>query len=194
MTIVQPADATVRHERARPDASASAAAEREALVALIGAHQTMVWRYLRLLGADAHQADDLMQDTFVVLAERLENGDAVRSPAPFLRGIARNLLIAARRRTNSKGGLVEWSEAVDKFVAGQPRALDDGRIEALRRCVARLGGRVREAIEWHHIEGLSCRDTARRLGLGMDGIKSLLGRARAALRECIEQQLPGDRR
>jgi hypothetical protein len=34
------------------------------LAALIGTHQHMVWRYLRLLGADPHEADDLMQDTF----------------------------------------------------------------------------------------------------------------------------------
>ena len=41
----------------------------------IRAHQHMVWRYLRLLGADPHEADDLMQDTFVCFARGQQRGE-----------------------------------------------------------------------------------------------------------------------
>jgi RNA polymerase sigma-70 factor (ECF subfamily) len=152
----------------------------------------MVWRYLRLLGADPHEADDLMQDTFVRLAEVLARGEPLQAPAAFLRGIGRNLLIGIRRRARTKGPTVEWADAVDRF-AGQPQALEDGRIEALRRCIARLTGRARQVVEWHHVEGASYRDAAARLGIGVQGIKSLLARAREALRQCIEQQMKGER-
>lgn len=161
------------------------------LVAMVRAHQSMVWRYLRLLGADPHEADDLMQDAFVRLAGAMHRGEPLHAPAAFLRGIARNLLIGTRRRARCRTPTVEWADAVDQF-ASRPAALEDDRIEALRRCVSRLTGRVRQAVEWHHVEGLSCRETAQRIGIGVQGIKSLLGRAREALRQCIEQQLRGD--
>ena len=54
-------------------AAPAAVAKAEAGVAtdlpeLIAAHQRPLWRYLRLLGAERHEADDLVQDTFVAFA------------------------------------------------------------------------------------------------------------------------------
>ena len=47
---------------------------------------------------------------------------------------------------------------------------------------------MQDAVRWHHVEGASCTDVAARLGIGANGIKSLLSRARAALRECVQQR------
>jgi len=168
--------------------AAPSADEPVGFAALVTAHQHMVWRYLRLLGADDHEADDLLQDTFIRLAQSLEQDVPVHAPAAYLRGIARNLLIGARRRQRSQAPTLAWADAVDEL-AQQPQALDDSRIEALRRCVARLEGRARQVVHWHHIDGMPYSEAARRLGIGEHGIKSLLGRTRAALRACIEQQL-----
>ncbi|MCB9887131.1 MAG: sigma-70 family RNA polymerase sigma factor [Planctomycetes bacterium] len=155
---------------------------------LVRSHQHMVWRYLRLLGADAHEADDLMQDSFVLLGEALQRGERVIAPPAYLRGVARNLLIASRRRQRRQPPTLEWADAVDRL-AGEPHALEDARVEALRRCYERLAGRARSAIEWHHVDGVSYREAARRLGIQEQGIKSLLARARDALRTCIEQRI-----
>ncbi len=216
MTIAQQADAPARHPGTElgsapvapqdPAAAASGSADKEAgdrgeadprttdsFATLVQHHQSMVWRYLRLLGADPHEADDLMQDAFVRLAEGLGRGEPVLSPPAYLRGIARNLLIARRRRQRQQAPTVAWADAVDRL-AIEPHAFDDARVAALRRCIDRLGGRVRSAVEWHHVEGLSYREAARRLGIKEHGIKSLLGRARDALRACIERQLAQEER
>lgn len=160
---------------------------------LVQRHQTMIWRYLRLLGADAHEADDLMQDAFVRLGEGLARGEQVLSPPSFLRGVARNLLIGRRRRQRRQAPTVAWADAVDALVQ-EPRALADERVAALRRCIDDLGGRVRSAVEWHHIDGLSYREAASRLGIKEQGIKSLLARARVALRACIERRMAREER
>lgn len=156
------------------------------LVALIEAQQRPLWRYLRLLGADAHEADDLMQDTFVQFASTKR--DNLQSPIAFLRGIARNLLLAARRRQQRDVPNAHWLHAVEELAAAEPQAFEDARIDALRACIERLQGRARQAIELHHVEGLSRQQTAAQLGIGDEGVKSLLSRTREVLRQCVEQR------
>ena len=166
-------------------ASAPTAAD-QSLVALIEAQQRPLWRYLRLLGADAHEADDLMQDTFVQFASTKR--DNLQSPVAFLRGIARNLLLAARRRQRRDVPNAHWLHAVEELAAAEPHAFEDARIDALRACIERLQGRARQAIELHHVEGLSRQQTAAQLGIGDEGVKSLLSRTRDLLRQCVEQR------
>ncbi len=162
----------------------------DALADLVRAHQAMVWRYLRLLGGTPEEADDLTQDAFVRAAEALRDGEELRHPKAYLRSVARNALIGRRRRRQPLD--LDWADAVDGFVAHSPTALDDDRIDALRHCLTRLGPRARQALEWHHVEGIKYRDAAARLGIGAQGFKSMLARARTALRACIEQQMHGD--
>jgi len=154
---------------------------------LIETHQRPLWRYLRLLGADAHEADDLVQDTFVVFASRSSEA-AHAAPAGFLRGIAKNLLLAARRRDRRRPPADDWAAAVDQLAVAREDAFADHQLDALRDCLQRLPERARQAVQWHHVEGLSRRDTAARLGLGEEGTKSLLQRARELLRDCIERR------
>ncbi|MEO6596667.1 MAG: sigma-70 family RNA polymerase sigma factor [Planctomycetota bacterium] len=190
MAIVKQPDPVVPIRAGSPEGEASA----DSLSALVRQHQGMVWRYLRLLGADPHEADDLMQDTFVRVAEGLQRGEHLHAPAAFLRSVARNLLIGARRRRPLHASTFEWIDAVDRVMRDQPAALEDSRIEALRSCVERLQGRMRQAVEWHHKDGMSCQEAARRLGLGQQGIKSLLRRARQALRHCVEEHVAKQKR
>jgi RNA polymerase sigma factor (sigma-70 family) len=120
-------------------------------------------------------------------------GEQLRAPAAFLRAIARNLLIGARRSASNRMPSVEWVEAVDDLVAAEPTAFDDVRIDALRRCREKLRGKPRLAVELHYIEGLSYRESAERLSVGVNGVKALLSRARQSLRDCVIRQMQGDR-
>lgn len=163
------------------------ALDQSELAVLVERYQAPTWRYLRLLGADPHEADDLMQEAFVVCAERLRAGEPLQAPGAFLRGVARNLLLGSRRRDRRRPPTGQWLEAVEVFATEQPEAIEDGRIESLRRCVKRLQGRVRQAVEWHHLEGMPREEAARRLGIGLHGLKSLLSRAKESLRECVDR-------
>ena len=58
-------------------------------------HRVAVWRYLRMLGADATEADDLAQETMLIGCEHALSGDD-RDRA-FLRGVAKNLWLRTRR-------------------------------------------------------------------------------------------------
>lgn len=155
-------------------------------------HARGVWRYLRMHGATAHEADDLVQEAFVVALQKgalaLDSGAAFT----FLRRTARFLFL--RRR---QGGLDAslLADAVDEL--WQRDCGDDagdGMLAALRGCLGRLTSRARRAIELSY--GLGERDPASRgdvaaeLGLQPNGVKTLMQRARQQLRACIEGRRP----
>lgn len=152
---------------------------------LVQMHQDEVWRYLRFLGATAELADDLTQETFLQL---LRAPFEDRGPAAFsgwLRTVARNLYVRSFRRPP-----VPLAELDELEAAWQRFARDDGgdeTLDRLRRCLERLDGRARQAVQLHYEERRSRRDIADKLGIGEDGVKSLLRRTRTLLRDCIER-------
>lgn len=156
------------------------------VVALVQAHQAEVWRYLRYLGASAELADDLTQETFLQLlrAPYQERGPVAR--AAWLRTVARNLYVKAFRRPPFAVAELDAIEAAWTGFAGDDQG--DAAVLALRACVAELQGRARDAIRLCYEEKRSRRDIAARLGLGEDGVKSLLARTRLVLRECVERR------
>src|SRR6478735_4276856 len=106
-----------RHERAEasppPASDASPAFD---LARLVERHQAGVWRYVRFLGADAAEADDLTQETFLALAraEFVERDE--RQTAGYLRVVARNQLLVLRRKQHREISTVDL-EAADSVWA-----------------------------------------------------------------------------
>lgn len=160
------------------------------LANLIHRHQAGVWRYVRYLGADTTEADDLTQETFLAVARGgfVERDD--RQTAGYLRTVARNQLLALRRSQNREISTVEL-EAADTVwtaAAGHEGQLES-YLDALRECVDNLDGRPRRAIDLHYRDHASREDIARQLDMQPDGVKTLLRRTREILRECIERKL-----
>lgn len=170
---------------------------------LIQEHQAGVWRYLRVLGCDAAEAEDLTQETFLAVLEKPFRVYERAATAAYLRHVARNLLINARRRA-SRGGVTmrNMGEAnigemnVAEMNAAEAAWLrwsgrDDGaeRLAALRRCLETLTSRARQALELRFGQQASRNAIAAALGMSEDGAKNVLQRAKQHLRTCIEQEI-----
>jgi len=160
------------------------------LAALIEHHQASIWRYLRYLGTDCTEAADLTQETFLAFARaRFAERDG-RQTAGYLRTVARNQLLALRRKQNREISTVELQAADSVWAAAAGTSSDlIGYLDALRECVGELDGRCREAIDMHYRDGLGREAIAERLEMKPDGIKTLLRRTRQSLRECVERKL-----
>jgi RNA polymerase sigma-70 factor (ECF subfamily) len=156
-----------------------------------GAHaeHRAIWRFVRMLGASADEADDLAQETLVaaLASERPQAPDAARA---WLRGIARNQWLRTkrfwfRRREREIAFAVEelWLATADH---------DDGEelLVRLRDCLGGLQVRARRALELHYRDGLPWQHVATQVGLKPNGTKTLVQRARAALRACLERSEP----
>lgn len=156
---------------------------------LVQRHQVEVWRYLRYLGATAELADDLVQETFLQLLRAPYEDRGEAACAAWLRTVARNLYIKAFRRPPFETTELDQIDAAWAAFAGN----DSGgeRLQKLRACLERLDGRARQAVRLHYEERRSRRDIGARLGIGDDGVKSLLRRTRDLLRACIERNGEG---
>jgi RNA polymerase sigma-70 factor, ECF subfamily len=161
-----------------------------ALADVVRIHQQGVWRYVRFLGADHTEADDLTQDTFLAFSrsEFVERCD--RQTAAYLRVVARNQLLALRRKQNREVSTVELesAEAVWAAAAGSDGNLTEF-LDALRECLQQLEGRAHRAVDMHYQHNAGREAIAAELEMKPDGVKTLLRRTRQILRECIERKI-----
>ena len=156
---------------------------------LVRTHQAGIWRYLRALGCNAAEAEDLTQETFLEVLRRPFEQRNERSSAAYLRLVARHQMLMVRRKHGREVGLaevegieVEWSE-----YAG-----DDGgglKVEALRECLKGLDERERKALELRYKEEVPREEIGRALELSDGGVKNLMERARDKLKRCMERRL-----
>jgi RNA polymerase sigma-70 factor (ECF subfamily) len=176
---VQPVTAVPSHTpQPAPGAALGALAER---------FRPALWRYLRVLGADAATADDVVQEAFVIVLRR----DGFDATAPgavftFLRTTARQLWRRSRDRRTSD---LELDQAEALWSARCGDGPGDDYVDALRACVERLPPRSRALLEATYGDGEGRAGSGARVGLGKDGVKSALRRLRAFLHRCITQRL-----
>ena len=160
------------------------------LASLVARHQAGVWRYVRFLGADTTEADDLTQETFLALARGgFVERDELQT-AGYIRVVARHKLLALRRKQNREVSTVEL-EAADSVwaAAAGPDGSLNNYLDALRDCLGQLEGRARQAIDLHYHNQTARATIATQLDMKPDGVKTLLRRTRQILRECIERKI-----
>jgi RNA polymerase sigma-70 factor (ECF subfamily) len=160
---------------------------------VVRTHQAGVWRYVRFLGAGPSEADDLTQETFLALARAEFAERDARQTAAYLRVVARNQLLALRRKQSREICTVELDAAdtVWAAAAGSDGTLN-GYLDALGNCLEQLEGRARQAVDLHYREHASREAIASQLSMQPEGVKTLLRRTRQLLRECIERKLKTD--
>jgi RNA polymerase sigma-70 factor (ECF subfamily) len=158
-------------------------------VHLIETYQVGIWRYLRALGCDAAQAEDLTQETFLAALQRPFQDISPAATSAYLRKIAFNFYISYRRRSG-KVTPVENVEELDRTWSHWVGEDDgDTLLDLLRDCLNGLTERARKSLELRFREQCSRSDIAVALQITPDGAKNLMQRAKHQLRECIENKL-----
>lgn len=156
---------------------------------LVRAHQAAVWRYLRVLGAGRDEADDLAQETFVVLLRTPLADHGPNALRAWLRATARNLFLASCRRLRREPVALD-DGAVERAWAAYERDDDgDGYRAALQRCLETLPARQREVLALQVEERAPVERIAAVTGLAAEGARSLLRRIKQALRDCVRRRL-----
>jgi RNA polymerase sigma-70 factor (ECF subfamily) len=154
---------------------------------LVRAHQASVWRHLRLCGAQADLADDLVQETLLRLCRCPPEDRGGKALAGWLRRTARHLLANDRRRP---AVVIVDDEAAEAAQARYER--DDGGASwhrALAACLQTLPDRERQAVERRYAPGGSRAAVGQALGIEDEGVKTLLRRVRAKLLACMQRRV-----
>lgn len=156
---------------------------------VVHAHQAAIWRYLRVLGANDDEADDLAQEAFVVLLRTPFVAVADGALRAWLRTTARNLFLAhCRRRRRTP---IELDAAAVDAACDACERDDDGAgyREALARCLETLPARHHELLDGVLHEDLPLTTLAAQRGIGLEALRSLLRRIKLALRDCVQRRL-----
>jgi RNA polymerase sigma-70 factor (ECF subfamily) len=148
--------------------------------ALVDRHRPWLVRLCtRLLGHDAHAAEDAAQESLLKLHAAAHRGQPLRV-RPWLTVVARNTCVdeQRRRRPDLPGELPERAAAGD-----DPLDLD----AALSDAWSRLCGRHREVLYLREVLGFSYKEIGSVMGLSMAATETLVFRARAALKREYER-------
>lgn len=154
---------------------------------LIQEHQEGVWRYLRVLGCEPNEADDLTQETFLAVLRKPFEYYGKPAAASYLRRVAYHRFISARRRTG-KEVVTDELEMIDESWSEWVSSRHDGSevLDRLQHCMNQLSERARWALEMRFRDKLPRTQIAEKLKITEHGAKNLMQRAKQKLRECID--------
>ena len=158
---------------------------------LVRENADMLTAFLRSALDNPADVDDLFQETMVVAWKRLDDYDRGRPFGPWLRGIARTLVLAHYRK---RSGAPAWCtpdvlDALDaRFEEFSHRAGDTFRdqVGALLDCVRRLSERLRQVVELVYGRELSYREAAIAIDEQEDTVRKRAQRARDQLHRCLQ--------
>jgi RNA polymerase sigma factor (sigma-70 family) len=145
-------------------------------------HMRAAYNYARWLVRNNHDAEDVVQESFMKAYRALETfrgGDA----RVWILSIVRNAALDLLRR-NKAGDLSvgdDLPEPADTSPDPERTLLDQSRRQHVRQAISRLAPEFRETLVFREIEGLSYKEIAGILKVPMGTVMSRLSRARTML-------------
>jgi len=159
-------------------------------VSRITAVQNRLYAYFMAVTGDPDAADDLVQNTNVVLCRKSDQFEPGTDFAAWAMSIARYEALEHRRRTARSHVVFDERVASQiEDVAAAMTADMEEQIRALQECLRRLSQRHRSFVEQRYACGRSVVQIAEAAGMTPNAVAQLLHRARASLATCIESQL-----
>jgi RNA polymerase sigma factor (sigma-70 family) len=160
-----------------------------AFQSLVVRHGTSVHRVCRGILKDPHEAEDVFQATFLVLARRAPDIQDPEALGGWLRGVAYRIALRARRRSARRR---ETEKAHAERSRDQPGAGSSDASFELRELVGgeldRLPDDYRQPIVLCYLDGLTHQEAALRLNWPVGTVKVRLVRGRRILRERLNRR------
>ena len=139
---------------------------------------------LSALGSQSADADDLLQDTIIALAEAIPFFRGESSLFTFACAIAHRKVLTAFRTHARRTRLTQAASMLDSPPLDSQTTADNSDVA---RAFARLTPEYREILTLKYVEEISVAEIARVLSLSEHAIESRLARARKALRKSLEE-------
>jgi RNA polymerase sigma-70 factor (ECF subfamily) len=163
---------------------------RKRLMALITRHQRQIFAYIYTLVPDRHDAEDLLQETSVVICEKFDEFTPGTDFVAWACQIAWWRIRYARQKF-ARAKVVfddDLLESVAHTATSMREELDE-RHEALAGCLKKLPPRDRELVLTRYEPGSGVAEAAKRTGRSMDAAYKALNRLRKLLHDCVSDEL-----
>ncbi|WP_143306630.1 RNA polymerase sigma factor [Chitinophaga vietnamensis] len=149
-----------------------------AFTSLYLASRDRLHHYLRNYSHDDHLLQDLMQQCYLKIWERMEEVREPEHALPLLKTIARNLLIdVIRRRVKEDTTWLEtMKEEVEQLVT-MPAESPRKPLQALDTAISQLPDNCRRVYIMHREEGLSYREISLRMSISVSMVEKHMSKA-----------------
>ncbi|MBS2017390.1 MAG: sigma-70 family RNA polymerase sigma factor [Deltaproteobacteria bacterium] len=167
------------------------AGDRQALEAVLAMIAPSVHRFGMRMCKNVHDAEDVLQDTLLNIANHLGEFEGRSSLSSWVFALTRSACARKRRGLKNQPALSDdvLADAQDQAPSPEVRAADHELSSALSSALDHLSEDHREVILLRDVEGLSAPEAAQVLGITVDALKSRLHRAREALRAVLKPML-----
>jgi len=172
----------------------------DALSALIARYQNRLYRYLLRMVRQTPDAEDLFQQTWVRVAERIRQYDPQRNFDGWLFSVARNLAIDHLRRVRPDSldepissdieGETKASRLVSKERPAVEGILERERAGQLEAAMDELPVSYREVLTLRFEEEMKLEEIAQVLEIPLSTVKTRLRRSLERMRHMIETRYP----
>jgi RNA polymerase sigma-70 factor (ECF subfamily) len=166
----------------------------EALAELYDRYGQVVFRLILRMVRDNGVAEDLVQETFLRVWNRIGGFDSERGAVgPWLLAVARNRAIDyLRSRSNRNESTIELNETEhpELFADLSTDVFNFDLVRQVKRALDQLDSLQRQAIELAYFEGMSQSEIAERMGQPLGTIKTWMRRAIQQMRTALGGTVP----
>lgn len=175
---------------AQPPSESDPRQREKLLMLLMTQHQRRIFSYIYTLVPDRPAAEDILQETSLVVCEKFAQFQAGSDFVAWACQIAYWEVRRARQKF-ARAKVIFDQETVDALAQTAAALTDevDQRHEALGHCLQRLHPRDRELVLARYEPGGGVELAAERSGRTLEAAYKALGRLRKLLLDCISQRL-----
>ena len=157
------------------------------VVQLVAEYHARLYRYAYRLSGSAADAEDLVQQAFLIAHQKLDQLRDAECASGWLHTVLRNCYLKGCRKSLG----LPLSELDVSTLPAEPPA-DPVDSEALQSAIGTLDPDFKVVVLMFYFEEKSYREIADELGIPLGTVMSRLSRAKAHLRERLAVQQPGD--
>jgi len=166
------------------DVAAAASGDRRAFERLYRAHVDRVYTICLRMLADRQMAEEVTQDVFVRVWQKLPGFRGESAFSTWLHRVAVNVVLSRRKRASVSGARLVDDDVIDEAPA---RAVFVGERLDLDAAIAGLPAGARRVFVLHDVEGFTHEEIGEQLGITSGGSKAQLHRARMLLRAALNR-------
>jgi len=164
----------------------------EGFVQRLTDHQSRIWAFVLAVVGKADLAQEILQETNLVLWRKAEEYDPSRPFWPWAKAVARNQVLAAWERM-SRDRLVFDPAVMGRIAAryADEPADEKGDLRqlALISCIGKLPPGQRDLLDARYCRQVAVKRLAEQAGRSVSGLAVTLHRIRRALADCIDRTL-----
>lgn len=177
-------------EELAPKSEAQESARAAAFMPLYASAQHRIYACILALLPDAADADEVLQETSLILWQKFEEFRPDGDFARWACGIAYNQA-RRHRRERARAGMQFDDAVLDRIAAGHQQQIDylESRRLALSDCLKKLRGSDRDLLARTYAADTTLKSVAQQLGRPVNTVYKAIQRIRLTLLECVDRSL-----